>query len=111
VMALARTESAREALDVAVDAERVYPLVVASFAEVGKVKARTDASWRVTGRVEGRSLSAATVTVSVSALPGGRCRLDINSSAQRLLTQQHTATRAIARLLDALAANGVSVRP
>jgi hypothetical protein len=110
-MALTRMESARKTLDVAADAEQVYSVVVASFAEVGKVKARTDNAWRVTGRIQGRSLSTATVTVSVSALPGGRCRLDIDSSAKRPFNEERTATRAIARVLDALAANGIGKRP
>ena len=58
----------------------------------------------------GRAFSRATVTVSVSALPDGRTRLDIDSSALRPLNEAHTATRAIARLLDALAAHGIGGR-
>jgi len=110
MMALTRMESARETLDVAGDPERVYLVVLASFAEVGQLKARTADTRRMTGRIDGRPLSAATVSVTVSALPGGRCRVDIDSSARRLLTESNTASRAIARLLDALAANGITTQ-
>ena len=108
---LTHTESVRETLDVAADPERLFQFVIAAFMEVGTVKDRSDPSWRVTGRIDGHLLAPATVSVSLSALPEGRSRLQIDSLARERFVTQHTATRAAARLLDALAANGVSGQP
>lgn len=68
---------------------------------------------RVVGKIYSGAgkMNAATVTASVEALGKMESRIRINASAQEGLIKQHTAPRAISRLLDTLSQAGFPTSP
>ena len=112
-MALTRTESVQETLTVFADATSVYALVVKAFEEVGKPKTKDEHFRRVVGRIGSGAgnLNSATVSISVEIVEAEQSRLRIEASAQEGLVKQHTAPKAISRLLAELARSELPTSP
>jgi hypothetical protein len=104
-VALTRTEESVEALTIYADADAVYPEVVRALGAVRRVKTSDPKFRRVVGRIRSGTgnMNSATVTCSVEILGAQQSRLNIGATAQEGLIKQHTAPRAISRLLDHLA--------
>jgi hypothetical protein len=102
-MALTRTEFIEESLSVPTDADATYEALRDAFAAVGKLKTEDPSFRRLVGRIYSGTagMNAATVTVSVSANAAGGADLHVNANAQEGLIKQHTAPRAVSKLLDA----------
>jgi hypothetical protein len=112
-MALTRTEVSQETLVVFRDADDVYHDIRSAFAEVGKIKTEDSAFRRVVGRIfsgTGR-MNPATVTVTVRPVSATESHIDIQASAQEGLVKQHTAPRAISRLLESLGSANLPMTP
>jgi hypothetical protein len=112
-MAMTRTESIDETLLVDTDANTAYRALAAAFHSVGKPKTEDPQFRRIVGKIYSGAgkMNAATVTVSVDAVGADGSRIKINASAQEGLIKQHTAPRAVSRLLDALTQQGLSSMP
>jgi Short C-terminal domain len=102
-VALTRTESIDETLSASSDPDATYGALRDAFAAVGKMKTEDPSFRRLVGRIYSGAagMNSATVTVSVSANPQGGSDLHVNASAQEGLIKQHTAPRAVSRLLEA----------
>ena len=85
------------------DPDSAYEAIRAAFEAVGRIKTEEPSFRRVVGKIYsgGAGMNAATVTVSVSGDAVGGSELRINANAEEGLIKQHTAPRAISRLLDA----------
>jgi hypothetical protein len=107
-VALTRTESSSETLVVYSAPEETWQAVRSAFEAVGKIKTVDESFRRVVGRIfsGGGRMNPATVTATVQPEPDERCRIDIQATAQEALIKQHTAPRAISRLLEELTRSG-----
>jgi hypothetical protein len=108
-----RTEDIDETLTVYVGAEAAFVSVVAAFRQVGSVKSEDARFRRVVGKIKSGAagMNAATVTVSVDMIGPLESRIKINASAQEGMVKQHTAPRAVARLLAAVPPNELPTSP
>ncbi len=112
-MALTRTEFVDEEVTIYADAAKVYDAVVAALGRVGKIKSAEPHFRRVVARLFSRAgrMNAASVTAHVEPVAADQCKIMLNARAQEGLIPQHTAPKALSRLLAELSTPDLPTLP